>query len=83
MLDPYKVARPLMFPERSPCQLTARSAGKLYPTHVHNAYIDRAGNGVTSISCSHFHRILGGVILPDESDSHSHGLTNLLCGAGI
>lgn len=83
MLDPYKIARPQMFPERQPCLLTNRSAGRLYPVHVHHAYVDRDGNGTTSISCSHFHRVRGGVILPDESDGHDHGLTNVPCGAGI
>jgi hypothetical protein len=83
MLDPYKIPRPGMFPERSPAYLTNRSEGRLAPTHVHIAYVDAQGNGSTSISCSHFHRIVGGAILPDESDSHAHGLTNIPAGAGI
>jgi hypothetical protein len=82
MRDPYAIPRPQMFPEMRPCQLTTRGAGRLYPIHVHNAYPDREGNGTTSISASHFHRIKDGKILPDQSDSHTHGLTNVLCGAG-
>lgn len=82
MLDPYNIPRPTMFPEARACRLTNRSAGRLYPTHVHNAYVNRQGNGVTSISCSHIHRIKNGVVLPDESDGHTHGITNLLCGSG-
>lgn len=83
MRDPYQIPRPRMFPQTHPCMLTDRSAGKLYPVHVHNAYPDKDGNGTTNIACSHFHRIIGGRILPDESDGHEHGLTNLRCGTGI
>jgi hypothetical protein len=72
-----------MFPQTSPCRLTSRGWGKLYPVHVHNAYMQADGSGITSISASHFHRIRDWKILPDESDSHEHGLTNLLCGTGI
>lgn len=81
--DPYKILRPRMFPQTHPAVMTSRGAGRLYPTHVHIAYRDREGNGTTSIACSHFHRIKSGVILPDESDSHEHGLTNVPAGAGI
>jgi len=82
MRDPYTIARPRMFPEARLCRLTSRGWGKLYPVHVHNAYPDKDGNGNTSISASHFHRIKDGRILPDESDGHEHGLTNVLCGTG-
>lgn len=83
MRDPYKIVRPTPFPQTHPCRLTTRGWGKLSPTHVHRAYPNAQGNGATSISVSHFHRIKDGRILPDESDGHTHELTNLLCGAGI
>ncbi len=83
MRDPFKIVRPLMFPQTHPCRLTNRGWGKLHPVHVHNAYPDAQGNGNTSISVSHYHRIVGGRVLPDESDGHTHGITNVLCGTGI
>lgn len=83
MRDPYQIVRPKMFPQTHPCLLTSRGFGRLYPVHVHNAYPDKTGAGVTGISCSHFHRIRDWKILPDESDSHEHGLTNVRCGTGI
>lgn len=83
MRDPFKIIRPVMFPQTHPCRLTTRGQGKLYPTHVHKGYPDKNGNGNTDISCSHYHRIANGRVLPDESDGHTHALTDLLCGTGI
>lgn len=83
MLDPFKIIRPRMFPQTYPCRLTTRGWGKLYPAHAHNAYPDKDGNGNTSISVSHYHKIKDGRILPDESDGHTHEITNILCGTGI
>ena len=83
MLDPYKIPRPRMFPQTYPCRQTTRGEGRLYPVHAHRAYMGPDGSGVTDISVSHFHRIKDGRILPDESDGHGHGLTDVRCGTGI
>jgi hypothetical protein len=83
MRDPFKITRPVMFPQTHPCRLTNRGWGKLHPVHVHNAYPDAQGNGNTSISVSHYHRIVDGRVLPDESDGHTHTISNILCGTGI
>jgi hypothetical protein len=83
MRDPLTIAHLRMFPRTNPGWMTTRSAGKLYPVHVHTAFLDADGNGTTSIACSHFHRLRGGAILPDESDGHVHARTNLPGGMGI
>lgn len=77
MADPQRLWRmvsPTAFPMRQPGYMTTRAAGRLSPVHMHTAYVDAQGNGSTSISTSHFHRVKNGIILPDESDGHSHGL---------
>ena len=79
----WRRIRPAVFPMRQPSYLVSRGAGKLYPVHVHKAFVDEKGYGTTSIDVSHFHRIIDGRILPDESDGHDHGLTNVLTGRGI
>ena len=71
------------FPMRQPGYMVSRGAGRLTPVHIHRAFVDSAGNGLTSIDANHYHRIMGGRILPDESDSHEHTLTRILIGVGI
>jgi hypothetical protein len=83
MRDPLTIIRPRMFPMSQPGYLTSRGWGRLYPIHVHHAFVDGVGAGTTSISVSHFHRVVNGQILPDESDGHTHGLTNIRVAAGI
>lgn len=81
--DPDRIVYPTTDPPRYPCQLTSKCVeSRLYPLHEHNAYVDREGNGTTDVVASHFHRVRGGRILPDESDGHEHRLTGLPCGAG-
>lgn len=50
--------------------------------HAHGAWIDKGGNGNTDVTAAHFHRVRGFVVMPDESDGHTHELTMLPCGAG-
>lgn len=83
MRDPYLIPRPQAFPATYPCQQTTRSQSKLTVVHAHRAWLDAEGNGVTDITLSHFHRIIAGRLMPDPSDGHEHGLTNIPCGAGI
>lgn len=84
MRDPYNIPRPRMFPMHSPCVMTTQGYGTLTPVHTHRAYPNAEGNGNTDIIASHFHRILGGRVLPDQSDGHTHDLRyNMPCGAGI
>jgi hypothetical protein len=79
----WRQVRTTQFPMRQPSYMITRGAGKLYPVHIHKAFIDKNGNGTTSIDVSHFHRILSGRILPDESDGHEHGITRVLTGRAI
>jgi hypothetical protein len=84
MRDPYNIPRPQMFPMRNPCIGTSQDYGKLTAVHAHRAYPDAQGNGNTDIVAAHYHRIVEGRLLPDQSDSHTHQLFyNLPCGAGI
>jgi hypothetical protein len=86
MLSPwglYRRARPVQDPMRQPSMLVSRSAGRLYPVHIHRAFVDREGNGSTSISASHMHRIRNWQILPDESDGHDHQIVRIRTGSGI
>lgn len=83
MRDPYLVPRPRMFPPSTTCVLTTRNWGRSTPVHSHRANYDSNGNGVTDITASHFHRIVGGVVKPSPVDSHEHQLTNLPGGWGI
>lgn len=86
--NPANVIYPTTAPPRFPPQLTSRGPSPttdkrfLYPIHDHCAFIDSEGNGVTDVTASHYHRVVGGVIRPDESDGHTHELTGLPCGAG-
>jgi hypothetical protein len=79
----WQQVRTTQFPLRQPSYMVSRGAGRLHPVHIHKAFVDAVGNGTTSIDASHFHRILGWRILPDESDSHEHGLTRVRTGRGI
>jgi hypothetical protein len=79
----WQQVRTTQFPMRQPSYLLSRGAGKLYPVHIHQGFVDSQGNGTTSIDVSHFHRIMNGRVLPDESDSHDHGLTRIRTGRGI
>jgi hypothetical protein len=79
----WRQVRTTQFPMRQPSYLVSRGAGRLHPVHIHQAFVDVHGKGTTSIDVSHFHRILNWRILPDESDSHEHGLTRILTGRGI
>lgn len=80
--DPSRIIYPSAGPPRLVCHLTTRDKAKLYPVHEHDAFIDRHGNGVTTATASHFHRIVNGRVLADQSDGHTHRLTRLPCGAG-
>lgn len=73
---------PWMFPADRPCYQAAASSGRLAAVHSHRAYPDANGNGLTEITANHFHKIQGGLILPDESDGHTHRLSHIPCGAG-
>lgn len=83
MRDPRNIARPRLYPESNPGFLTTRGWGRIAPVHMHTAYPDMNGNGFTSMEVSHFHRIVNGRIMPDESDSHEHTITNIPNGAGV
>jgi hypothetical protein len=80
--DPDRIVRPTTDPPRFPCQLTNRSAGKLYPIHSHGAWVNRDGEGTTDVTARHYHRVRNFKVLPDPSDGHTHELTGLPCGAG-
>lgn len=88
--NPANVITPTTAPPPFPPQLTSRgptpfeAASKrfLFPIHDHCAFVDSNGDGVTDVVASHYHRVIGGVIRPDESDGHTHELTGLPCGAG-
>jgi len=81
--DPSRIIYPTTDPPKNRCQLTSWSTeAKLYPLHEHDAYVDHEGCGTTTVVASHFHRVRGGRVLPDESDGHVHRLTGLPCGAG-
>lgn len=80
--DPVRIVYPSAGPPKDTCKLTTRNAGRVYSMHEHSAYIDKHLNGVTSADQSHFHRVVEGRVLPDESDGHTHVLTRLPCGAG-
>jgi len=62
--------------------MTSRDAGPGHPLHSHCAFVDASGDGATDTDASHFHRIVGGRIRPDESDGHTHTFVGLPCGAG-
>lgn len=80
--DPDRVVRPTTAPPPFPPQMTSSDAGKMYPIHYHCAFVNRAGDGTTDVSASHYHRVRNGRILPDPSDGHTHRFTGLPCGAG-
>jgi hypothetical protein len=80
--DPDAVPYPRTLPPRFPCQLTTETTSRVYPTHQHDAWMDKEGNGNTDLDAGHFHRIRGGKVHPDPTDGHTHELTMLPCGAG-
>lgn len=80
--NPAAIVYPTGGPPRFVARLTTRAPGKLYPMHDHSAFVDARGDGVTDTVASHFHRVRAGRILPDESDGHTHNLSNLPAGAG-
>lgn len=80
--NPNLIPRVSTAPPRFIPQLTNKRAGRLYALHQHTAFVDRDGNGTTDVAESHFHRIVDGRVLPDESDGHTHNLTGLPAGAG-
>ena len=80
--NPDRVVYPRGYPPAYPCQLTTRDAARMYPLHNHGAWTDDQGNGNTDVDAGHFHRIRNFKILPDESDGHTHEISNLPCGAG-
>ncbi len=85
-LSPWQLFRRVKttpFPMRQPSYLVGRGSGRVHPIHTHRAFIDKAGNGTTSIDVSHYHRIVDGRILPDESDSHEHAILRVRTGSGI
>lgn len=80
--DPSKIIYETTAPPRFPSRMSTRSAAKLYPIHDHCVFVDGAGNGATDTVASHFHRVRDHVLLPDESDGHTHAISRLPCGAG-
>lgn len=80
--NPDRVAYPTGQPLAYPCQLTTRDPARMYPMHNHGAWLDAEGNGNTAVDAGHFHRVRGFKVIPDESDGHTHTLTQLPCGAG-
>lgn len=80
--NPANVLYPTTLPAPFGCKLTTRNAGKLYPMHDHSAFINSEGTGNTAVDASHFHRVIGWKVIPDESDGHTHQLTRLPCGTG-
>jgi hypothetical protein len=77
ILDPYKIPRPQLFPRPWTRVLTTRDYGRSSPVHTHRARFDSDGNGITDIVASHFHRVLGGRVMPSPVDSHEHKLTGI------
>ena len=80
--NPDNVRYPTGQPLAYPCQMTTRTAARMYPMHQHGAWLDKDGNGNTDLDSGHFHRVRNFKVLPDESDGHTHELTMLPCGAG-
>jgi hypothetical protein len=81
--DPRSVVYPETTEPKFVAWATTKSAARLYPVHEHCVFINSAtGEGATSVVASHFHRVRNGVILPDESDGHTHSVSRLPCGAG-
>lgn len=80
--DPFKIVYPKIHPPGFPGQLVSRAQSRMYPIHDHCAWVNRAGDGNTDVAASHFHRVIAGRVLPDESDGHTHYMTGLPCGAG-
>jgi hypothetical protein len=88
--DPQAIPRPTTLPPPFPPQLTSHTipapnrphAPSYYPLHNHQAFVNEAGEGVTDVAASHFHRVRDGRVLPDLSDGHYHELTGLSSGAG-
>lgn len=80
--NPDRVVYPTGQPLAYPCQLTTRDPARMYPMHNHGAWLDAQGNGNTDVDAGHFHRVRGFKVLADESDGHTHTLTQLPCGAG-
>ena len=62
--------------------VTNKRSGTLFAIHQHIAFVDKNGDGTTDVVDSHYHRVMGGRVLPDESDGHTHKLTGLPAGAG-
>lgn len=80
--DPDAVVYQTTQPPPFPAQLTSRVTGRLYPMHMHTAFVNEDGDGTTDVVASHYHRVRGGRVLPDPSDGHTHELTGLPAGAG-
>lgn len=80
--NPENVIRQTTMPPRFPCRLTTQVTSRMYPVHDHTAWVNADGDGTTAVTASHYHRIVGGRVLPDQSDGHTHNLTSLPCGAG-
>lgn len=80
MYDPYMIPRPQMFPRPQTTVITTQDYGRSTPIHTHKASFDADGNGITDIVAGHFHRIIGGRIMPSPVDSHEHQRTRYLAG---
>lgn len=78
--NPDAIARPTAGMAPYPPYLTSWDGGGMTPIHNHKAYIDKAGNGVTSTDASHYHEVRNGVI--QEAHGHAHGRTRLPAGRG-
>jgi len=80
--DPESVIYPTAYPPKYPCRMTTKTVCNAYPIHWHGAYVDARGNGATDSDVGHSHVILGGKVLPDPRDGHTHQITTLPCGVG-
>lgn len=78
--DPFQVARQRMYPRPRTVLLTTRGWGRSSPVHTHRGEFDSDGNGLTDIIAGHFHRIIGGKIMPSPVDSHDHEFTQARAG---
>lgn len=79
--DPSRITRPTIQQPPFPAQLTSKGAGRLYPVHFHQAFVNQQGDGNTGTDASHYHLVRDFQILPAE-DGHTHKLTGLPSGAG-
>jgi hypothetical protein len=82
VIDPFNIPRPAMFPLAAPCRLTSQDDGKRTPVHMHRAYPDAEGNGMTDHVAGHTHYLRGWEVVPSSIDGHKHTLSNIRCGAG-